>query len=345
MSTQMSFWETPAVRQPLKTNLDHLVSPSEYDHIIVAFSGGKDSLACVLHLLDIGVSKSSMELWHHDIDGREGSKLMDWPVTRDYCRSIAEALGIPIYYSWREGGFEREMLKHNQRTAPVCYETPVGINKSGGIDGKISCRRMFPQVSASLTTRWCSGTLKVDVCSAAVSGQERFNGKRVIIVTGERAEESKNRACYKAFEPHRTNAEARKKRTVHQWRPVHQWTEKQVWDLIAKYRIAPHPCYKLGWARCSCSACIFGSKNQWASLALINPAQVKVIADYEIEFGKTIHRTLPVTALVAQGTPYANMNLDDIKAALSETFDGFAIMPEGTWKLPAGAFGENAGPT
>ena len=82
-----------------------------YDHIIVAFSGGKDSTACVLHLKEAGADLSKVELWHHDVDGREGSELMDWPITRGYCESFAKALDLPLYYSWKVGGFEREMLR------------------------------------------------------------------------------------------------------------------------------------------------------------------------------------------------------------------------------------------
>jgi tRNA(Ile)-lysidine synthase TilS/MesJ len=49
---------------------------TSYDKIIVYFSGGKDSLACLLHLLEQGVDPAKIELWHHEIDGREGSELM-----------------------------------------------------------------------------------------------------------------------------------------------------------------------------------------------------------------------------------------------------------------------------
>jgi len=331
---------SPEPQVPLVPEI--VIDPHSYDHCIVAFSGGKDSLACLLHLLDLGVSRSVIELWHNDIDGRSGSKLMDWPITRDYCRAVADAFGIPIYYSWKVGGMEREMLRENSLTAPTMYETPDGVRQSGGIRGTFSTRRMFPQTAASLSVRWCSSYLKIDVNSKSISGQERFNGKRVLMVTGERAQESASRACYHQAEEHRTST---KKRHVDQWRPVHQWEESQVWEIIERYSVTPHPCYKLGWGRCSCSSCIFGSKDQWASLSQIYPEQVERICQYEVEFGKTINRNLSVPQMIALGKPYPNMHPDDIKAALSDTFEGPVILPEGTWKLPAGAYGENAGPT
>ena len=43
----------------------------DYDKYVVTFSGGKDSTALVLYLLSIGVPPHKIELWHHEIDGRE----------------------------------------------------------------------------------------------------------------------------------------------------------------------------------------------------------------------------------------------------------------------------------
>lgn len=325
-----------------------------YSTIIVAFSGGKDSLACLLDLIERGAPRDRIELWHHDVDGREGSKLMDWPVTRDYCRRVAQALSLPLFFSWRVGGFTREMERYGTATAPVAFETPGGELRFAGGEGDPGTRRKFPQVSADLSVRWCSSALKIDVAAAAMRNQSRFDGKRVLFVTGERAEESPGRAKYLPFEPHRTDL-ARKAtkrprkapvRHVDHWRPVHVWTEAHVWEVIRRHGIVPHPAYRLGWGRVSCAACIFGSPDQWASLRLVNEAQFDRVAAYERMWGKTIHRKLPLADRADAGKPYPNMvESGAIMAATSESYLGPIIVPPEQWSLPAGAFGESCGPT
>jgi 3'-phosphoadenosine 5'-phosphosulfate sulfotransferase (PAPS reductase)/FAD synthetase len=323
-----------------------VIDPTYYDKVVVPISGGKDSLACLLYVLFVlGVPRERVEVWHYDVDGREGSKLMDWPCTRDYCRKLAAALGVTIYFAWKVGGFEGEMLRDNAPTAPTRFETPDGLRETGGKSRKRSTRKKYPQIANDLNVRWCSAYLKIDVCAAAVRNQARFNGKRTLIVTGERAEESTARAKYEVFEVDRADRRrGRRRRHVDQLRPVHNWLERDVWEIIARYSVNPHPAYRLGWGRVSCAACIFGSPNQWASLRVVNPAQFSTHAGYERLFGRTIHRKLSVIQLADRGTPY-EMREGDIRAALSETFDEAIILPEGAWRLPAGAFGESCGPT
>lgn len=317
---------------------------ASYSRVIVAFSGGKDSLACLLHLLASGVPLSKIELWHHDIDGREGSTLMDWPCTRDYCRAVAKAFRVPIYYSWKVGGFEREMLRDNVPTAPTAYETPYGLSHAGG-EGKPNTRGLFPQVSPDLSVRWCSAYLKIDVGAAALRGQSRFDYSRTLFVTGERAEESASRAKYKSLEPHRSDLrDGKKRRHVDQWRPVHGWTEAQVWEIIAKHGVNPHPAYRLGWGRVSCAACIFGNADQFASLREVNEPQFDAVASRESATGKTIKRKLSLVETAARGTPY-RMSAEDKRAALATTFDEQVLLAPGAWKMPAGAFGDSCGPT
>lgn len=317
---------------------------NSYDIIVVGFSGGKDSLACVLELLEQGVPKERIELWHHLVDGREGNPLMDWPITEAYCEAFAKAFGLKLFYSWKEGGFRREMLREDALTAPIRFETPEGVMQTGGTRGKLSTRRKFPQVTADLSTRWCSAYLKIDVAAAAIRNDLRFAQKRTLVVTGERAEESAARAKYKMFEPDRSDLRnGRTKRHVDHWRPVHGWSEAEVWDIIAKYGVVPHPAYRMGFGRCSCMACIFGSANQWATIQCYAPERFEEIACYEEEFGVTIQRNRSVRELAAMGKPYPVEDPAIVELALSEEYTE-AIIVE-TWTHPAGAFGESAGPT
>lgn len=317
-----------------------------YDHIIVAYSFGKDSLASCLDLLEKGVPREKIELWHHDVDGREGSTLMDWSITRDYGIKLAEALDIKLYFSWKKGGFEGEMLRENQLTAPTLFEQPDGtIGSVGGVRGKLNTRRKFPQVSPDLSVRWCSAYLKIMICSAAIRNQDRFNGKRVLVVTGERAQESPCRAKYDTFEKDGTDLRngVKVQRHVDHWRNVHSWKEEEVWAIIERWKINVHPAYHLGWSRLSCMACIFGNKHQWASVRAISRDKFNVIADYEKEFGVTIQRKDSVEQLADKGTPYtAIKNLKMIRLAKSETYTDKIFLDD--WSLPAGAFGESSGP-
>lgn len=318
---------------------------ASYDHFLIAFSGGKDSVSLVLDLLERGVDSEKIELWHHDVDGREDDgNFMDWPVTADYCRKFAAAFGLRIYFSWRIGGFKRELLKSNAMTAPVAFETPDGVKVAGGERGEIATRRRWPALSPNLRIRWCSGGLKVDVMSIAINNQKRFRGTRVLVMTGERAAESANRAKYLPFENHRCNAPGRRvNRTVHVWRSVHAWSDEEVWAIVRRHGVVAHPCYHLGWGRASCAGCIYGSPSQWASLRVAAPEMFGVISEMEGRLGHTIQRDETVTQRADRGRAY-DMDPEIVRIAMSRTYEGPIRVATADWHLPKGAYGENAGP-
>ena len=319
-----------------------------YDAIVVAFSGGKDSLACLTALLDSGAPRDRIEFYHHDVDGH-ASAFMDWPSTTAYCRAIAGAFDIPLYSSWKDGGFEREMLRSDAQTAPICFQTPEGAVRRVGGNGPPNTRLRFPQVTVNLTQRWCSSYLKIDIMAALIRNQERFLGRRTLIVTGERAQESVARSHYATFEIDRsdTRASTRRQRHVDHWRPVHAWTEVEVWDALRRHGIVPAPAYRLGWSRLSCLACIFGSPDQWASIRYIAPERFDRIAAYEDRFGRTIHRQRDVTSLANRGRPFPALieQPDLARRAMGTAWNEPVICKPVQWLLPAGAFGDGAGPT
>lgn len=117
---------------------------STYDRAVVAFSGGKDSVALVLHLLERGFPRDRIELHHHLVDGNEGSALMDWECTHGYAIAFAQALQLQLTLSWRANGFEGEMLRLDSQTAPMMVPDVDGGYRAIGGNGPRGTRRRFP---------------------------------------------------------------------------------------------------------------------------------------------------------------------------------------------------------
>jgi 3'-phosphoadenosine 5'-phosphosulfate sulfotransferase (PAPS reductase)/FAD synthetase len=177
-----------------------------------------------------------------------------------------------------------------------------------------------------------------------MTNHPKFREGRTLVLTGERAEESKSRANYKRFERHRSDLRNGRdyQRHIDTWRPVHAWSEQQVWDIIKRWRVTSHPAYYLGYGRCSCRCCIFSSKDQWATAREIAPEQFGRIANHERTFKITIHRTKSVVELANAGTPYETDPFW-VEIANSRIFNAPVFIDP--WVLPKGAFGESCGPT
>jgi len=321
-----------------------MVDLDSYDRIIVTFSG-KDSFASLLKIIKAGVDLSKVELWHHDVDGREGGNLaFDWPFMRDYCLKVAQALNLPIFYSWVAGGIETEMLKKDDYSKPILFETPDGLVEKGRdlSRAKKNTRLLFPQQSGSLQTRWCSSIAKIDVGRRALNHQPRFNNARVLFISGERRQESSNRAKYFQLEPHYCDRRSgRLARHIDHWRPVLNWSEEMVWEALKNADVlAPVP-YRLNFSRSSCQLCIFNDDRIWATLLEYFPNQVKLVDEYEQRFGKTIdrgHRSVLQRAKTAKPLT----GIDPI--ALQQASKSEYLLPvfansDHPWELPSGAFG------
>ena len=319
---------------------------SRYDRIVVALSGGKDSVAATLALLEAGAKREQIVFFHHLVDGRD-SDLMDWPSTEAYVAAFARHIGSPVVWSWREGGFEREMLRSGDSTAPVCYEIDGVFHRlPGAANAPLGTRRKFPQVSADLSVRWCSANLKIDVADRVLRNDPAYGGIKTLFCTGERGEESPNRSRYAPFEKHRADRrDGKSKRHIDHMRPVLYWSEDQVWNIIQRHGIVPHPAYEAGFGRLSCRNCIFASASQWATMARFDPSGFQQIALYEAAFGSTIHRKDDVVTRARSAAPFAAATANRMTRALDTQFAGPIAIDPADWTLPAGAFAGHAGPT
>ncbi|HEX2868718.1 MAG TPA: phosphoadenosine phosphosulfate reductase family protein [Ignavibacteriales bacterium] len=315
-----------------------LLDFDKYDKIIISTSGGKDSLACILYFLDQGIDKSRMELWHQAVDGRHNSfrQFYDWKCTDGYVQKVARHLGLSLSYQWRAFGMYGEMTRENALTNDCYYEVDNNIIRLPTTKGKLSTRKKFPAKTADLKTRWCSAYLKIDVARKVISN--RFKEGKFLFVTGERREESPQRARYNEYELHPSN---NKLRLVHSFRPVIDWKESKVWDIIEKYGIVPHPAYYLGFPRVSCMRCVFYSPNHWRTLQDVDPSSIHELSELEKEFSHTIDNKFPLLSLVQKGkTLLLPENRQYVKLALSE-YD--SEVSTNKWILPAGAFGSGGG--
>lgn len=431
-----------------KLYLGELLPLAEYDKVIVLFSGGKDSLAAVLDLLDRGVPKNKIELWHHDIDGDHPTRRMDWPVTPAYVRAVAEYLGITLRVSWRVNGFWGEVyrigaswpirytegqevrecrLSENQVRSAELRENILSDLEQKELE-EMGHRMKFPAKSGDLATRWCSSILKITVadtvirnmdleelkeigdcrkfpaksgiangrfcspnlkrevadslirnldelntmgnrgkfpaksgphqgrwCSGSLKAQvegrlysdieELATDAKILVISGERRQESAGRAKYNEMEIHRTNATARARRLVHQWRNVIDWDEAAVWAKIQQHHLAPHPCYAAGWNRCSCAMCIFGLPKHWAGIRELFPDWVAAVEEDERILGFTLDNKKTLREYI--GNTESCVCHDDPKALAQLTTGVFTLddVYVETWALPAGAFhGAEGGP-
>ncbi|ELY1753838.1 TPA: phosphoadenosine phosphosulfate reductase family protein [Acinetobacter baumannii] len=308
-----------------------------YDLIIVSMSGGKDSIASLLYLIEKGVDMSKVELWHNLVDGKS-EPFMDWLFMDSYNKQLAKAFNLPIYNSWLMHGFEGEMLKNNSISHEYEIETPSGNIIIPRKRAKAGTRLRFPQQSADLRIRWCSSALKIEVGRRALSNQERFNNSKVLFVTGERREESPNRAKYFQLETHFCdNRNGKKGRLIDAYRPVLDFTERQVWEILERQNVAAPIPYRLGWSRSSCMTCIYNSPKVWATIKHYFPNRIDRIFKYEEQFATTISRKKINVINISEGIQPFNIN--DL-VALDQAMRKEYTLPIFTknWELPMGAF-------
>lgn len=349
--------------------LEELLPLEEYDLIVVLISGGKDSIATYFKLRELGVPKSKIEFWHHDIDGGNPERHMDWRCTQDYMRALANAEGIPLRLSWRKGGFFGELYRIGA-SKPIEWidpetgeimsakETPQQeacrkIMESDAEDKEeqlkeYGCRMKFPAKSGNLMTRWCSPYLKIDVAATVLRNLETVKeNSKVLICSGERRGESKGRSKYNEMEIYfRANAEKKLKRTVHQWRPVIDYSEKDVWEVLKRNRVNPHPCYRAGWNRCSCAGCIFSTPELFAGFKELYPAEFEEMKHDEKALGFTLDNKCDLETYIEGAKPCLYKgDKEAIHSLITGIFTESDIFIDGVWKYPAGAFhGAEGGP-
>ena len=387
-----------------KIYLPRLLPLEEYDLIVVLISGGKDSVACYLKLIELGVPKEKIEFWHHDIDGGHPTRRMDWKCTQNYVKALADAEGVKLRVSYRVNGFFGELYRIGASEPIEWIDHDTGEIKQCKLSSNyLKCRELkeqateemeellkqygyrmkFPAKTGDLSRRWCSAYLKICVADTVVSNLDRLgeleelggkrhkfpakggthsgrwcsgnlkaavqdsvtanleetkHDKKILIVSGERRGESAGRSKYNEMEIHRTNATAKAHRIVHQWRCCIDYSEKDVWELLKRHHINPHPCYRIGWNRCSCMMCIFSTPRLFAGVKELFPDDYASLRHDEEVLGFTLDNKKNLDEFIGD-TPSCVCWNDKkaIHSILTGEFGTEDIYTE-NWNYPVGAF-------
>lgn len=160
---------------------------------------------------------------------------------------------------WKESVVQCELIskKHN---------IPLIVSKAfRSLPEEILRRRMWPSASC----RNCTSNCKRSNIDKIV---RKYEGN-ILVVTGERREESRKRSILEEEEP--LSRLTTKKRNVTSYRPMLGFTEQDIFRIISASGLPAHPAYGFGNERVSCVLCVLATENDLRVGAKHNPEFAK----------------------------------------------------------------------
>ncbi len=240
------------------------ISLSTYDGVVVNLSGGKDSQV-TLDRICAGAERAGVLGRVRAVHADTGS---EWPQSAPHCAYLCGQYGVPF-----------EVVRPRRPLAE-----------------SIRRRGMWP----SNPCRYCTSDHKRDPIAALVRRHwPARSGARILVVSGERAEESPHRARLPAFAVDgRLTVSGR---AVHQWRPILDLGEAQVWAEIERSGLRHHVAYDWGCRRVSCILCVLASENDLRIGAEHNPEMAKLYLRIEADIGHTFRHRRPLADILQAG--------------------------------------------
>jgi 3'-phosphoadenosine 5'-phosphosulfate sulfotransferase (PAPS reductase)/FAD synthetase len=209
------------------------IANQSWDKIIVSVSGGKDSAVLLAWACD-NFPIEKLVAVHATID-------IDWNETLPVVRRQCKQFNVPLV--------EVCAIDKDGNTKGFLDQlTAKRVNRKTGEVGEYQ----FP----SMSNRWCTSVLK----TGPIDKYARTLRGNILVLIGERREESANRAKLDAVRPDEKNSIAG--RTIVKYSPILDMLETQVWAVIDEMKIEKHPCYGWGVTRASCAICIFSSNRE-----------------------------------------------------------------------------------
>tara|TARA_R110002110_G_scaffold198733_1_gene409278 strand:- start:2025 stop:2957 length:933 start_codon:yes stop_codon:yes gene_type:complete len=236
---------------------------------IASISGGKDSAAMALHLMEQGIEFEPVFFdtgWEH-------------PDVYEYLRGeLADKIGKVL-----EITPPLPKLTEEKEALAIKYEARLG--HTSAMVRWILHKGMFP----NRLGRWCTDHLKI---KAIRKHLKTFDYP--VNCVGVRAAESKARAKL----PER---ELSTSLGCMVWRPLIKWTEQDVIDIHHRHGLAPNPLYLKGAKRVGCWPCIYSRKSEVQFMAAKDPTRIDLIRDLEHDV-----QQIAIARLAAKGETLAD---------------------------------------
>jgi len=247
-----------------------------FDTFIIAYSGGKDSTATLLVMLDC-LPLERIRIIHNP------AGLADQPEVADYITYIECELGVT--------GVTVERVQAGDRPLPPM--TRGGERPDYALVGTlfemVRLRGMWP----SAHQRYCNVYLKQ--WPTALYARQFENP---VIISGQRADESKARMGLPVLSEDGSQSLPNDYRYPI-YRPILDWSEQDVWQFLRSRRILPNPVYNYQ-GRCGCWCCPMCHPREVLNFCRLHPNVAQVAADLEQEIDHTWQHRHSITDLLRQ---------------------------------------------
>ena len=235
---------------------------AEYDAIIISISGGKDSQT----ILDVVMRLAIMQKYGGDIIAIHADTGAEWNESLPHCRMLCDHYNIPLHIALPF----RALPDHIERRCMMFYDQ--GRQGAG-----------WPSADCRYCTSDCKrAPIQKEIRHEFPALKGKYN---LLEVTGERRQESRNRAKLPEFDTNK--ALTTRTRTVINWRPILDYTLDDVWDCIKVTGLKRHIAYDLGNERLSCAICVLASENDIRNGATARPDIAERFLKIERETGQT----------------------------------------------------------
>lgn len=193
-----------------------------YHAIYIQISGGKDSQVSLTRIRQIAREQGVL----HRLNCIYADTGAEWRESVIHCDWLCKQFGIPLY-------------------------TVYPIRP---LPDEIARRGMWP----SMKCRYCTSMGKHAPISKLIRNRHSFKEPaRILMVSGERREESPQRAKLAEFEQDTELSAGH--RQVFKYRPVLKLRKWEIWQKIRASGLKAHPAYALGNDRLSCALCVFAN--------------------------------------------------------------------------------------